>query len=352
MRLLVIRTLQPHWSAHSGINQFLSRLPAEGIEVDQIIVNRCVKNRVLRRIEMYVRPWFCWRASHVYNLFDFFAEMRALWRILFYSTDHVHFLDGEHSLQFLPYLRGCLGKRGRSVGISAMFHQPVEILKKMVSPKTVSLLDKIIVLSPCQKLYFNTFVPFEKIIEIPHGVDCDYFHPLGHQPRGKKKFVCLAVGYWLRDYDMVAKIAKSLEKRTDIEFHIVSKKAEHLGVLSNTKIFWGIEDAELLRMYQDADLCLLPLTDATANNVLLEAIACGVPIITTDIPGTRAYFDEKFCHFIASSDEVEGTNHVIQRLVDNPSELLELSARSRECALKYSWTNFAHKFKEAIVDVG
>jgi glycosyltransferase involved in cell wall biosynthesis len=50
-------------------------------------------------------------------------------------------------------------------------------------------------------------------------------------------------------------------------------------------------------LYNDSRLLFLPLIDATANNSLLEASACGVPVITSDLPAVREYTDDSFAYY-------------------------------------------------------
>ena len=51
----------------------------------------------------------------------------------------------------------------------------------------------------------------------------------------------------------------------------------------------GISDSQLHALYLRAALLFLPLQDGAANNAILEAMAHGLPIVTTDLPSTRFY---------------------------------------------------------------
>ena len=59
-------------------------------------------------------------------------------------------------------------------------------------------------------------------------------------------------------------------------------------------------DDDLRQHYQSAALLLLPLRDVTASNAILEALACGLPIVISDVGGARDYVDES-CGFLCKN---------------------------------------------------
>ena len=49
---------------------------------------------------------------------------------------------------------------------------------------------------------------------------------------------------------------------------------------------------KLLRaLYHLSDLFFLPFVDAVANNAIVESIACGVPVVVSDVGSLRDYVD-------------------------------------------------------------
>ena len=68
--------------------------------------------------------------------------------------------------------------------------------------------------------------------------------------------------------------------------------------LTNVELHSSINDKSLLRLYQSAQILLLPLLDCTANNALLEGMACGLPVVTTDLPAIKDYVNDD-CSILA-----------------------------------------------------
>jgi glycosyltransferase involved in cell wall biosynthesis len=59
---------------------------------------------------------------------------------------------------------------------------------------------------------------------------------------------------------------------------------------------------KLVEMYRKASCLLLPLATASANCALVEAAACGLPIVATDLPAVREYTRPEFSRLVEGRD--------------------------------------------------
>jgi glycosyltransferase involved in cell wall biosynthesis len=276
-----------------------------------------------------------------YKLSDLAAEVKAFRKCWHSKIDIIHYLDGEHSAQFLPKLRKLLGKKGPR--IVATFHQPPEILNSLIRKDTIDRLDFIIVVSPEQFSYFQDFVAPGKIRLVLHGINTDYFRP-GNILKEKGKFRCITVGHYLRDFRTVRKVAEALKSYKEIEFHVVSSQATGIEDLANVRIHKSVDDATLLYLYRQSDLLFLPLVQSTANNALLEGIACGLPIVSTLLPSVKAYLPGKEAILIQENNPEE-FKEVILHLARNPEDCRIMALEARKRAEELDWRNIAPQYE-------
>ena len=343
MRIHLIRTYHPHWGQHTGAHQFIHYLDPERFEIDDRVVamgdgDFPIKARVVRLgIKYMVRR----KGMRVYGLNDLLAEFAAgrhWWRR---EIDILHYLEGEHSLQFLPSIVSKLGQLRPRPRIVATFHQPPELLDRLININNVQQVDHVIVLSPEQVSYFEQYLPADKVSMILHGVDTDFFCPADRleAPRG---FQCLSVGSWLRDYDAVFEVAQRLNSEPDFEFQIVSSTVTDREIPENVSVQSGIDDEALRALYQQADVLFLPVTSATANNAVLEGIACGLPVVTTDLDSLRSYLPGQEAILVKDNDP-EHLVAALLRLHRNPELRTEMAAAARRRALDLSWAQIAQE---------
>jgi glycosyltransferase involved in cell wall biosynthesis len=349
MYLHVIDTRYVHWGSYSGINQLVKYIdPTEfNLEVqnasdsddDFPLQSERIRNYLSRVVKKKGMQW--------YKLSDLMAEFKALRRWMNGKLDLLHYLDAEHSAQYLPILfRNFQSWRPKMI---ATYHQHPAVIDSLINKEIIPIFDLITVVSPEQVSFFKEFIPPHKIRVILHGIDVDFFKP---NDSGKKngKFKCITVGHWHREFAIIREVSESLVNNKYIEFiYVTSSKAgprvTGLEGLSNVTIHReNIDDIKLLNLYQQSDILFLPLQYSTANNALLEGIACGLPVVSTYLPSVKAYLNGKESILINGNNPKQFVEAILY-LYLNPSECRKMGAEARKRAEELDWRKIAPQYE-------
>lgn len=91
--------------------------------------------------------------------------------------------------------------------------------------------------------------------------------------------------------------------------------------MSSKVLFTGsLYEREKLRAYIDADVCVLPSSYDIFGITVLEAMACGIPVIVTDRCGIANVIDGKV-GFAVAHDEEQLSNAILHVLGDDKMRL-------------------------------
>ncbi|GAA1940141.1 glycosyltransferase family 4 protein [Kitasatospora viridis] len=264
----------PWHTAHGGYDRLLDHLP----EVQRITppthpVARPA-SRVAHRLLASRCPLPFYPAEH------FATDLRVL-----ASRRPAHVLYGDEQFWF---------SRHRRAPTAVTYHQPPERLARLLLPEEWRRLAPrgrhLIVLDPGQRNFFADLLPPERVHLVPHGIDTTVFTPAASPPWPGRPLV-LTVGWWLRDFDTLDAVHHILHQRhgRDVELAVVTREAAARHWHPAVRVLEGISEQELIDLYRRASLLLLPLTGASANNALLEALSCGTPAVVTGIGGIPYY---------------------------------------------------------------
>ena len=160
---------------------------------------------------------------------------------------------------------------------------------------TLNGLGAIICLSKEQQA-FVTSVCNTPTIFLRHGVCHDFFKPSGSLPAQESPRL-LFVGQWLRDFETLADAMEQIwAKRPDVHLDcvIIRQARNHAALLKlarDPRVNWhaDIPPEALRSLYQQASLLFLPMIDAAGNNAVVEALASGLPIVSSLVGGLSDY---------------------------------------------------------------
>jgi glycosyltransferase involved in cell wall biosynthesis len=210
----------------------------------------------------------------------------------------------------------------------------------------------------CDRL-FSTSLSVQKSLDreyglrseiIPTGVDTKFFVPDKPRPPNPRPRV-LFVGS-LRTYKQPHIVMDAAARFPQADFHIAGDGplAGDLRTRATTERlknveFLGLLQSDRLRLeYQCADIFLFPSRWEGSPKVILEAAACGLPVIARS-----DYLPETVLHgvsgFQAASDQ--SIFAYLEDLLSNPALRQEFGRNGRRLSEKYDWDVITAQWEEA-----
>jgi len=267
----------------------------------------------------------------------------------------------EHFYVHLSYVENMFGllateairARFPNLRIIGTVHQPMSWWRLYGNLKLLGNADSLIVLSESERTAWTKIFP-EKMAYIPHGVCSDFFVPAVQK---KTEFACVFAGQWLRDFSMLAEIVDTCAGfDKSIAFHLIvpiftrnkeNLRREMFRLAKHENVHWysSLDDEALRTVYQSSHVLVMPLLDCTANNAVLESIACGLPVIASRLASLDSYLSPEFGTQVAGSNPLEFVNEIV-RYKNDSAEWHRASVCARKGAESKAWTGIAERTLE------
>lgn len=330
MEKILIHHRSSHHAQNSGYGKLMDYLEAKTIPSEK------------KQLPYSVAKYISQQSNSKAGLYESTSVYKD-WELLQYlllakNKDRViHYLNGERDIRFATKLASLYSK----TKVCATFHKPPEILSKTIQDtRHLKKLDGAIAVGVNQVGFIQNWLDLENVKFIPHGVDTIFFRP---DVSKRKENTVLFVGQHLRDFEALNyAIPRLKEQIPSVKINAVLRHDFAHKIVSNdaVTVFSGIGDTDLRRMYQEATLLFLPLKDGTACNSILEAMACGLPIISTDVGGNNGYVKAKSGVLVPLDDYKALIDEAVSLLKDNDKQI-EMSNYARKLALEFEWEKVA-----------
>src|SRR5438105_2262128 len=197
----------------------------------------------------------------------------------------------------------------------------------------------------------------EKLKILPRGLDTTLFSPEHRDPAFWQKFGeqngavhVLYVGRISKekDLDLLAAAYRRLrDEGLRVQLFIVGHGpyAEAFAKSLPEAFFTGyLTGSELATAYASADVFVFPSTTDTFGNVILEAQACGLPVVVSDSGGPKELVDDKANGLITKSHDVEDFARAIRVLVTDPALRERMGKSARNSVIDLNWPSAFGKF--------
>lgn len=186
---------------------------------------------------------------------------------------------------------------------------------------------------------------------VPHGVDTNFFQP-SSIPRDSNHLLCC--GQYLRDYTALRNAYAALKSQAPQlrltvivpRFKLNSPELAWCAQTPGVSLRSSLSDQDYLTLLQSCTLLLMPLKNSGANNTVLEALACGLPIVTNDVGGIRDYGGGTT--FPLATDPETKLIDLAAAYLTNPERRAEVSIQQRKLALGFDWAHCIAQLAETV----
>ena len=260
-----------------------------------------------------------------------------------HGQDVAHFLWGEFAAPLHPER---VKKKAR-VLIHTYHGSSTRLPEVLGQSKTIKHADGITLMSARQKSFFVEHgFPVDRIETILHGMDSHWFCPYPVQPpiddtAPLKGFM---IGVTERDHIFLADVMRRVPPSV-MQLFVATSTAQqvHYDGIESVTILPRLADADLRETYRKSDLLMMPVMDCTANNSILESMACGTPVMTNRIGGIPEYVPDDI-NIIMPDKSKDDWVDKIHKLAANRESLAAFRGPVRKWAESLDWSRVAARY--------
>lgn len=186
----------------------------------------------------------------------------------------------------------------------------------------------------------------QKITVLRNGVDLELFRPEDRQPARaafgmQAKFAIVSVGHLIKRKGHHL-VIEAMPQMPDAELYIAGSGEEDarlralaasFGVTDRVHFLGALPQARLRTLYNAADCLVLASSREGWANVLLEAMACGTPVVASNVWGTPEVVASPAAGVLMEERNAKGITRAVERL----RQALPNRKDTRSYAEQFSW---------------
>lgn len=222
--------------------------------------------------------------------------------------------------------------------------------------------------------FLSLGIPEDKVYVIPNGVDCSKFEINVHRDRirnelgvndEQKLIITVGRNHPKKGFKYIPQIIKRLaEKGIDFKWLLVGREnraikemadKEGIGeylIIRDVKPEFSkkgepeIPSSKLIQYYKASDIFVFPSLIELFAKVLIEAMAAGLAIVTTDAPGVNDIIQDKENGLKCRAGDIECFSESILKLISDEELARRLGKNALKDAKSYDWQRVTEMYLE------
>jgi len=201
----------------------------------------------------------------------------------------------------------------------------------------------------------HSFMPDLNIEVIPNGIDTATFSP-GRDKNLTEPARILTVGRLIsrkRIDLLIESVALAKNNGLDIQLNVAGqgnilaqlrKLTADLDVAERVNFMGRVPPEQMPQLYRDNDIFVMSSAHEGMSNAMLEAMACGLPIITTRCEGVEELISDN--GIVVEEARAEKFAKAIKGLIEDQQAYRQMSIAARKQAENFTWKSTADKYLE------
>ncbi|MDO8512204.1 MAG: glycosyltransferase family 4 protein [bacterium] len=197
---------------------------------------------------------------------------------------------------------------------------------------------------------------------IPNGVELSRFVPIERQPNPKVKILFIGRLIARKGFQYVVQALPRIQALCNVPFDVevvgtgamrsrLDGLALKLGVSHLIKYVGTVPYEKLHESYQGADIFVLTSESEGMPAVTLEAMGCGLPIVTTNIPGNREIVQEGVNGYLVNVGDTEKLATSLSKLITDEQLRKQMGTASRASVQSYEWREIIKRYENILTEI-
>jgi glycosyltransferase involved in cell wall biosynthesis len=205
------------------------------------------------------------------------------------------------------------------------------------------------------------FMPTLEISVIPNGVDTKRFYPAMNKTIGgqiklltvsrliSRKRIGLLIEAATELKSMGLDVVLSIAGRGNL-MESLKAFSQRLGISDAVKFLGRVQPEEMPALYRGNDIFVMSSQHEGMSNAMLEAMASGLPIVTTECEGVQELINGNGA--VVYKDDALSIAHEIEKIARSEPVYKKMSAAATVKAGQFTWEAVASRYRQLYEKIG